>query len=236
MDVGAINVYTDPLRSSWQRVMGVLEANNPGSLNDFIVQPAALRVENVITTKTNYTFNLYETQGGQQQTPTEIKLNRNDAFFVTHISLLLAKQVTGVSAVPLANTRVWSYPDAVTFSGAGEAAALEAFYNALMTFKTVPIERIQALDTNVFRVEPPTRVAATSGDEWGPGMGMFGYFRLPAEIILDGSQDNSISVNLANGADIDAAAGITDESNILITKCFGYKVINGAQKVGLYLR
>ena len=178
---------------------------------------------------------MYESTGSGNQTPTEIKLNRNDAFFVSHISLLLAKEVTGVSAVPLANTRLWSYPAANTFSAAGEASALEAFYNATLVFKTVPVERLQAFDTNVFRHQPDTILAATDNGKWGPDLENMGYHRLAGEIILDGSQDNAVRISLASNADIAAAAGITDQSNILVLKLWGYRVINGAQKVVLFL-
>ena len=54
---------------------------------------------------------------------------------------------------------------------------------------------------------------------------------------MDGSQDNAVKIVLPSSADIDAAAAanLTDEQNVLITKLLGFKVVNGAQKVGLYL-
>ena len=231
-----ITISTNRDRACRERVLSVLEANNgAAAVKDFIVQQGAIRLENIITTRTEYNFNLFESQGSGTQTPTEIKLSRNDAFFVSDIALLMAKEVTGESAVPLANTRLWSYPDAVTFAAAGESAALEAFYNSRLTFQTVPVERLQAFDTNVFRFQPPTRVVATSGDAWGPSQAERGYFPLSGEIILDGAQDNSVRISLPSNADIAAAAGITDESNILIVKLYGHRVINGAQKVGLFM-
>lgn len=231
-----ITISTNRERACRERVLAVLEANNgAAAVKDFIVQQGAIRLENVITTRTEYSFNLFESQGTGTQTPTEIKLNRNDAFFVSDIALLIAKEVTGASAVPLANTRLWSFPDAVTFSGTGEVAALEAFYNAKLTFQTVPVSRLQAFDTNVFRFQPPTRVSATAANTWGPSQAERGYFPLSGEIILDGSQDNIINISLASNASIAAAAGLTNQQNILLVKLYGHRVINGAQKVGLFM-
>lgn len=234
-----LNVYTDPLRSARVRVLQTLAESNI-DVSNFIVQPKEIRLENVITTRTNYKFSLYETQGSDTQTSTEIKLNRNNAFFATHIALNVAKEVTGVSAVPLANTRLFSYPAANTFAGGAgaEAAALEAFYNALMTFKTVPEERIQELSTQVFRFEPASRLSGVDGDQWGPGFEKQGFMRLSGEIIITGNQDNSIEITLATDADVDAAAAVnlSDEQNILIARLWGFEVINGAQPVYQFLK
>lgn len=214
------------------RVFEHLSANNPGRdvFSDFIVQPYVIRLEQQVTARTEYRFDLYEVQAGQN--PSERRLNRNDAFFMSHMALcLLLEDTTALSPVPISNSVLHTFPDPAVFAGAGEAVALEAFYNALLTVKTDPIERITDLDTNVFRYLPLFDQPLA----WGPSLEERGYFELAGEVIFDGAQNNTLQLSLNSDADISAAVGIANQETWVIVLLFGNLVLQGARKVGQYM-
>lgn len=215
------------------RVFEHLAAHNPGIpdvQSAFIVQPYVIRLEQQVTSRTEYRFDLYEQQSGQN--PSERRLNRNDAFFMSHVALgLLLEDTTAESEIPISNTQVRTFPDPAVFAGAGEAAALEAFYNAQLTIKTDPIERITDFDTNVLRYLP----LFDQPDAWGPSLEERGYFELAGEVIFDGAQNNTVQLALNSDADISAAVGIADQRTWVVMMLFGNLVLQGARKVGQYM-
>lgn len=230
---GGVTVSTFSRRAARERVYQHLSDSNPqlgpmGVRDNFIVQPSVIRLEQEITARTEYRFDLYEVQGGQS--PSERKLNRNDAFFASHIALCLLREDTG-TPVPISNTQIIAYPDPTIFSAAGEAVALEAFYNALLTIKTDPVERVTDLDTNLLRYLPQFDQPLA----WGPSLSERGYFELAGEIIFDGAQNNVITLSLNSDASIAAAVGVTDVTNYLVLMLFGNLVLQGAKKVGKYM-
>lgn len=220
-------ISTSPVRAARDRAVAHMVSHNPGSSpGDFIIHQKTLRLEQAITTRTEYQFDLYEVQGGQNDS--EIKLNRNDAFFVYGLALNLALEDT-TTPVPLSNTILATFPDPAVFAGVGEAVALEAFYNALLTFRTIPVERIQNFYTNELRFRPTDDVGG-----YGSSDAQRGYFQLSGEVVVDGSQNNSMVLSLNADADI-AAAVVAGQTNWLVIKLLGHIVQNGARKVGQFM-
>jgi len=228
--MNSVTISTNPRRAARMRVFEHLAANNPGRdvMADFIVQPYVLKLMQQVTSRTEYRFDLYEEQSGQQAY--ERRLNRNDAFFMSHIGLGLILEDTA-TPVPVSNTQVRTFPDPAVFAGAGEATALEAFYNAQLTVKTDPIERITDFDTNVLRYLP----LFDQPDAWGPSLEERGYFELAGEVIFDGAQNNTIQLSLNADADISAAVGIAGQNTWVVMMLFGNLVLQGARKVGQYM-
>lgn len=227
-----VTISTNPRRAARMRVFEHLAANNPGRdvMSDFIVQPYVLKLMQQVTSRTEYRFDLYEEPSGQQAY--ERRLNRNDAFFMSHMGLgLLFEDTTALSPVPISNSQVRTFPDPVIFAGAGEAVALEAFYNAQLTIKTDPIERITDFDTNILRYLP----LFDQPNAWGPSLEERGYFELAGEVIFDGAQNNTVQLSLNADADISAAVGIADQRTWIVVMLFGNLVLQGARKVGQYM-
>ena len=230
MDI--INISTNMRRAARQRVLEHLAAANPGVnvQKEFIVQPYTIRLEQQLTSRTEYRFDLYENQSSQQ--PSERRLNRNDAFFMSHMALcLLLEDTTGGSEIPVSNSVLHTFPDPAVFAGAGEAVALEAFYNAQLTVKTDPVERITDFDTNVLRYLPQFDQPLA----WGPSLEERGYYELAGEIIFDGAQNNTVTLSLNSDADISAAVGIANQNTWIVLMLQGNLVLQGARKVGQYM-
>ena len=222
-----VTVSTSPERAAYERVRERMAKSglNP---DEFIIHQKTLRIEQAITSATVYKYNLYEVQSSQN--PTEIKLNRNDAFFCYGMALNIALEDT-TTPVTMANTVLQTWPDPAIFAAAGEAVALEAFYNALLTFKTVPTERIVDFATNELRFNP----GAADINKYGNSQNERGYFHLSGEVIMDGKEDNSLVLSLPSNASI-AAAVVAGQTNWTVVKLLGHVVQNGSKAISQFLR
>jgi hypothetical protein len=193
--------------------------------NNFIIHQKEISVLEAVTAATNYRFDLYEVPGGQ--IATEVKLNRNDAFFIYAIGLNFV-QVLDTSTL---SNSIWrTFPDPAVFAAAGQATALEAFNHSLLTFKTVPNERIVDFSTINLRYRPTDDV-----DGFGPSDSERGFFHLSGEVIVSGEADNAATLSLFGDADI-AAAVQAGETTYLALRLLGHIVQNGAKPVKEFLR
>lgn len=227
---GVINVFSDNRRAALLRVRQNLAFHNPGVDLDkaFTIYPDNIIVVQQVTSRTEYRFLIHE-QSQNADNPYERKLSRNDAFYVSQISQLLALVDTS-TVFNLSNAILTAFPDPAVFAGVGESQSLEAFYNASFTLKTSVNERIKSFDTNLLRFSPQENV-----DQWGPSMQERGFYRLGGEEILDGSQDNEIVLSLNRDADIAAAIGIANQETYIVYKLHGHRVAQGARRVGKYM-
>jgi len=227
-----VTVSTSPERAAYNRCLDFLMSKRPNiPKNDWVIYQSALRVDLPIGTSSSFTFSLYEVQGAQL--PTDRKLNRNDAFFPTQMGLWLSLEVTGASAVPLSNTRLYSYPSDEIFGTAAVKSAAESFYNAKLSFKTVPSERIPGMDTQLLRYEP----GDADNDRWGGASNDRGLMTFSSEMIYDGSQDNEWVLNLNSDADISALdpSGLTDQQYYVTLYLWGHRISQGAIKLSKFL-
>ena len=235
----------DKERANYNRVKDFL-ATNAGT-TDFIVSQKTLRIQQeLVANRNSYLFDFYE--ASNQPGSTELRLNRNDLFFVTDLALCLAKQ--DKTAGDYGNYPLFTSPDPNYFignDGGGnlEAHALETIYNGTLTIKTSPVERIKEFLTNNFRYVPERgmiKLAAPQiADEWpqyGPTKEGRGYFSLQPNIILDGQDNNKAELVLGTGNKVLIAGGVdnsnvaVDTSNLVVLLIHGYVVENGAQKSG----
>jgi hypothetical protein len=225
-----LTISTSPERASYDRVRQVLAANGNNPAN-FIIQPFTMRIEQEISaTRSSYNFIFYESRSGDS--PSEIKLNRNDSFFASKVALGLAK--TTVALPDLGNIQYSTFPDPVIFAGAGEAQALEGFYNGTLLMKTDPVERLKGLYTNHLRYKPQAYDTSVPDPIFGETDERRGFYPLTTETIFDGQENNQAVITLPGNVDMTAAV-VDEETNYLILLVHGFLVLNGARKVGKYM-
>lgn len=220
---------SDPQHARYVRVKQKMES---AGLGDFIISPHMLKVENVITgSLRQYKFDLF--QNKQADRASELKLNRNDGFFITHMGLGVYNATAGSEG----QAAIYTWPNDQVFSAAGEAAALEQFYRGAITLTTSPVERFQDYATENLKYNPgytedTTNFYAAIGQGfWGPTPEQRGLHPLEPMVILDGYMDNSYRLDLGPG-DPAAAATPAAGENVVLLMLYGYKVINGAQVLG----
>jgi len=195
--------------------------------SDYLYAPHLLRLEALITTRTEYQFDLYEEAGTNAET--EIKLKRNDAFFLSHIGLALYQAEERSQAV----LRTW--PDPFAFTTAGAAAELEQVYNGTLQFNTQPVQRLSPLSCQLFRYDPgriqdadPIAVgAALGGSLWGPTLEQKGLFYIEPSVILSGQDDNYLTLEIPGPSFSNAA----NDDTYIVIHLFGFKVDQGARAV-----
>ena len=225
-----INFPVTRMRSLYLRVTDIMKKTGLGS---YIATPFLIRMENVITTRTQYSFDFYQNTAGDR--PTEVKLNRNDAFFFADLGLgLYSEAASGSNRQQI----VYTWPNPAVFAAAGpptEAAELEQLYNSLLTVKTSPVERLSNLHTSVFKYDPGreagTAEVGVGNSYWGPSLQQHGLLPIEPGIIVDGYQDNSIIIDTGD-SDFTTVAGEGDD--VLVVYCYGFKVENGAGRLGQF--
>lgn len=123
--------------------------------NEALIQEGALRVEQPLNGNKNaYTFEL---ERGTGQAETEIKLTTQDVFAPVCWGLKLAKVPDGAER---GTAYLYDYVDLATFAGAGEAAALQAIYNGVISAKSNSNEVFEFLSSLQFQKVPQTQSAA----------------------------------------------------------------------------
>ena len=232
-------------REQFKRVEAWLKSN----MKDvgYIVQPFTSFIENELdAAKESYKFDFYQGNTVNLR-PSEIRLNRNDLFFINKIGLQIYKQDVTAS-LDNYNYPLYTYPDPNVFNGNDtvnllEWQALLNIWRGKLDLSTKPVQRIEDLSCQYFYAKPESNVleAAFVGvsnptlPEWNNDMGMLdlGY-----SFIIDGSEDNNATLTLGTG-DRTQIAGLVDAANAAVTTrnivrlvLKGFKVNNGALKVG----
>lgn len=233
-------VSTSEQRGAYGRICNWFPANGMGHADNFIITEASLRVEQLLATNKNqYEFDLYE-GSSQSDRPTEIKLNRNDLFFATHIALGITKQNATLTPAWYGNYPVFTHPDPNYFVVAGTPAeyqALETIYNGTLKFTTGSVDRLGQISTALFKYVPEAQYQIASGDQvndeypqYGPTMEARGFHRITPNLVIDGGQTNKFSVNLGAGniSTIDGATANVNTRNVLVLQVYGFRAVNAA--------
>lgn len=190
-------------------------------MQDYIYSPHLLRLEALITSRTDYRFDFYEQAG--TDAPTEIKLKRNDAFFLSHIGLALY-QNTERSQADLA-----TWPDPIRFATAGAAEELEQVYNGTLSLSTQPVQRVAPISCQLFKYNPGRiQGAAVGGPFWGPSLEERGMLYLEPSVIIAGPDDNYVDLEIPGPSFSNAA----DDDTYIVIHAFGFKVDQGARELG----
>lgn len=243
----AVSVSTDPQRAVFSRVQKWLSHYAGASDEQFIITEAGLRVENLLqANKNSYHFDLYEGTSSTDR-PTEVKLNRNDLFFVTHLALLIGKNDESTTPKQYGNFPLFTHPDPNYFVGAPagvpkEYVALETVYNGTLQFDTANVSRFGPFPTNLLKYVPEAQyqkfASPQLNDEFpqfGPHLEGRGFHRLTPNVIIDGQQTNKFVLTLGQGnyAAIEGAVNqvpsAVNTRNYVALLLHGFRVISAAQ-------
>lgn len=238
-------------RERFMRVKRWLNEKSPG-LN-FIIQPFSSFIEvELEAQKESYKFDFYQSNIGALR-PTEIRVNRNDLFFINRIGLMIYKQdVITDPSNPNYNYPIFTYPDPSYFTG-NDGANLEEWqallnvYDGQIDINTDPVKRIENLSTkNFYQVPRDQQVLDPSAAAPAPGLNNVslpawddeqGMLDLGYSFIIDGSENNNAVLTLGQGNRsqiaglVDSANAPVNTRNVLRLVLDGFKVNNAATKV-----
>jgi hypothetical protein len=174
-----------------------------------ITTQSYLRLEKKITTQSAVTFDVLNNQGSQ--TVTEKRLAITDAFQISAISLLFYTH-DRTSAGSLEKSTLQSWPNSNVFTGAGEAASLQAFYNGFLSIRVNSTVFLDSLDLYRFYragvaqsgVETTTTPSVYLANSWDGGD--WSFYSMTPSIELSGATKNEITVTLPSNVTVTPAA------------------------------
>jgi hypothetical protein len=175
-----------------------LVANAGFNVNQAVLSQSYIRSEIAMSTSTtsyHVPVLVNDTQNGNTF-PTENRLNLQDAAVISAVGVYVALPASAsTTAFPL-----YSYPNAVAFSTAGAATALYNLYGGYMQMNInnrviVPSWGLYK-HLNVPQTQQGSQAGATNG-----GIDQFdgtdtGYYPMEPNVVLVGSKNNQISLNL----------------------------------------
>ena len=206
-----------------------------GDLN-FLVQPAYIRSENVISnTKNSYSF---ETRSDRLANitgrPLQKGVDNNDLFFVSDWGLYLDNRVTTSKSQVVLQT----FPNSIAFAAATTGctyAQLDIFYTSSIQFQVGSTVWYEAYDTQRFRYVPQTQqTAATTAAAGNYSQASLKDTLVPIApyAVLSGSASNIIQLNipaLPDTADMAVDTGTQPTGENVLTLYFnGFVIKNGA--------
>lgn len=246
---GNVIIGTDEQRAVYGRLTNWFQENRMGQLDNYIVTETTLQVENFLAANQNqYIFDL-AVGSLSAETPTELKLNRNDLFFATNISLGVKKYNPTKTPVWYGNFPIFTYPDSNYFNGTGAAGtaleyqALETLWGGNLVFNTGSVNRYGPLATTLLKYTPnrpfELGVAASPAvlavsPEYGPTMAHRGFYRITPNLAIDGQQTNIFTLALGAGDYTNIAGatvsggGAAETRNIVVLQVQGFKAVNAA--------
>lgn len=177
--------------------------------NVIITDSYLLLMKSLQGTISTLTFDVLVNQGSQ--TVNEVRLNMTDKFCVRDWALFVQKagSSTTATAAEIAVSRPTTYPNAAIFTGANEAANLEAVYNGNIKAVIDSVVYYQSFPTRNFYRVPQSQQGTTSAAIAGPvqykiaadGWDSMNYAFSPVypTFELNGLGKNDISLNLPTG-------------------------------------
>lgn len=180
---GVTVLNTERARGAYMHI-----ATNPKYAGKRVVQ-SFLRLEATIKNNQNIiTFKTFEGDGASVY-PTEVRLDRNDAFVITDLSIKLLKQdiVNGKT-----NGDLHAYPN-ITVFGAAAASDLKAIYQGYLSFTINKVKELVSFDTQRFLAKPRTQQTGPTNYDDVNG-NKTGFVKLTPHITLDGSGTNELEL------------------------------------------
>jgi len=168
------------------------------SAGQAVLSQSYLRSEVAMSTSTtSYQIPvLVNSTGANTNYPTNQLLNLQDAFVVSSIGVFVsAPAASTTTAFPL-----FTYPNAVTFSTAGAAAALYNLYNGKLSVTVNNRQIVPAWDLYrhlyVPQFQQGSSSSATNGGIDQNDATEYGYYPVEPNIVLVGSKNNVITLEL----------------------------------------
>lgn len=197
------------------------------------ISNSELRLETVLTTQSAIRFFVPANQG--TTLASEIRLNLNDAFVITHIGLFVSKVASATPTVnQVVNKKMYANPNPFIFDGAAGDVNIAGIYNSSFSFTVNKKTYIPNLHTRSFlRYGDSQEGSATSGIT-GPVVtarqandslpnGFFGYWDVD-EMLITGTQDIQPVITLPTG--YTATFTEASETNYAILLLKGYLLQN----------
>ena len=180
------------------------------------------QIETLGAAKNQYIFQFNQTQTADLS---EILLQQNDVFVVTHIRIALADRLTAKPSQFIVQTFVNDYAFGATGAAVAAPADLQAFYNGVFTIKT------GLTDTRPFPVEkcyhvPQTQQSAATNDnqqDWWNG-----YIEMSPRFVFAGNSDQRLTINI-DTTGLGSFAAVTSGHTVdLVVDLLGYNLYNAA--------
>lgn len=159
-----------------------------------------LRLEQqAATNKTQYQFPVLTNNNGPANTlfNTETRLNQQDSFVASAWGFFISKPSSLTDATYILHT----YPNALTFSTTGVAAAAETLYNSILQISVNNDIVMPVMSTRRFRAVPQSQAVAAGTNQNGIALDQIdltsdGFTILEPLILFIGSKNSVITLSL----------------------------------------
>lgn len=167
------------------------------NVNQAVLSQSYIRSEVAMSTSTtsyHVPVLINDTQNGSSFA-TENRLQLQDAFVVSSIGIFVSRPAASTTtAFPL-----YTYPNAQAFSTSGAADALYNLYNGSLSVTVNNRQIVPSWDIYRHLYVPQTQQATSTGTNTAIDQNdasEFGYYPVEPNIVLVGSKNNQISLNL----------------------------------------
>ena len=174
-----------------------LVANAGFNVNQAVLSQSYIRSEVAMSTSTtsyHVPVLINDTQNGSSFA-TENRLNLQDAFVVSSIGIFVsAPAASTTTAFPY-----YTYPNAQVFTTAGAATALYNLYNGSLSISVNNRTIVPSWNIYKHLYVPQTQQATSTGTNTAIDQNdgsEFGYYPVEPNVVLVGSKNNQISLNL----------------------------------------
>lgn len=206
-----------------REIFKTLKASNP----DKNIMPFVFRSEVALANnEQNYKFPIIS-EDSVKKAKTENRINKNDTFFMTALSLMLVRRQVDKEALDVLQT----YPNAVAFPAVAsqfDPTHLEAIYNGKLEVEINSTKILEDLSTSIFREVPETIQVA--GVPFSQKNRNTGVYALPKHVKVYGSETNSIKLTIPTftGMKIQDETGLATIENRVVLIAYGF-LIKGAK-------
>jgi len=235
-----INLYPpSDARSDYERVCGIIAAEMQVSVDvvksTYNIMPHVVKM-GVYLSPGSSDYTMYPRKGVDPAAPPDsVLLDQNDYFVANGIGLRFSRAdyASGVYSnhgnyVPL------TFPDPAFFSYTGtavgtEAAGLNNIVNGTVSVKVAGTPMIDNLLASelTFRGDKSYGTSPVSYPTFGATPGERGFFAQTPTLILNAMADNSVVLNLGNGAKLNIDGNISTGTTASTTRNLVYVLLNG---------
>jgi hypothetical protein len=206
-----------------REIFKTLKANN----GDKNIMPFVFRSELALGNNSQiYEFPILA-EDSVKKSKTESRINKNDTFFMTSLSLQLVRRQVDKEALDVLQT----YPNSVAFpdvAGQFDHTHLEAIYNGKLQLEINTQKILEDLSTSIFREVPETLQVA--GVPFSQKDRNTGVYALPKHVKIYGSETNKISLTIPTftGMKIQDESALATIENRVVLVAYGF-LIKGAK-------
>ena len=205
--------------------------NAEGVIQNYKFYDDALQLVGALSpSASNYVLNPVE--GVTASVPTARLMQRSDLFAVTGVGILFTRATyssVNQSLSKYGDFPRYTYPYASVFTGASEQAGLLNIVNGIVSLNVqndqqwaLPVSRMVYADQYI-NAQPTTAV-------YGGTDGAQGILNLDSLVILDGNNDNNVTLQLPQGGTLTNIDGNTNAAtrNLVVIQLTGFRIRSAA--------